>query len=107
MPYGEAGRRSVPHPPCTRCSGLWVEGVESLSHLHLVQAGEGSASRRGEKTVNQKTLERPQRSTQIPQGCRWKFATKKDYLRWTSYMPSRDAPSDPPVGRSQRNTEVL
>lgn len=58
--------------------------MESPPRLHLVRPGEGSPSRSGEK----KTLERPQRSAQFPQGHRWELATKKDCLRGKSHLPS-------------------
>lgn len=93
-PWRSRGRQCSPggggqgSPQAPGCSGLWVVGVESPPYLHLRQPGEGSPSPRGEKTVNQKTLERPQRSTQYPQGCRWELAAREDCLRRKSHLPS-------------------
>lgn len=53
-----------------------------------VQPGEGLSSLRGEKTLNQKVLESPQKSTQFCQGFRWKPVMEKDCLRQKSHLPS-------------------
>ena len=91
-PWRSRGRRCSPGGQgslqAPGCSGLWVVGVESPPCLRLRLPGEGSPSHRDEKTVNQKTLERPQRSTQYPQGCRWELATREDCLRRKSHLPS-------------------
>lgn len=62
-------------------SGMWVEEAERGL---LVWCG----LERGKKTVNQKSLESPQRSTQFLQSFRWKPVTEMDCLRRRSCLPS-------------------